>query len=772
MSKYADRFFKVDPWKIIETEFDMEHRLVSESVFSLANEYMGIRGYFEEGSDLPSLRGAYFNGVYEIEESANPSAYKGIVNSTHFMVNAPDWLYTSVFYEDEQLVMGRSNISEYSRVLDLKNGILKRSFIWHLQQGRQIKMVFERFLDMNHVVRAYQRISCIPINFSGEIRIQLGINSNVIHESRREKYWKTERYQFIPDGAILLSSTVHTKQFLCSGFLWWSNQNARSKPLYEEGLAVQEIFLPLVQGEISCLDKHIINLVEKDNSAEIESLWEAALVQLSSIKKEQDYMRAKEDQTTYWASLWDRMDIEIKGDDLNQQGIRFCIFQMQQTYHGYDANNNIGAKGLTGEAYNGHAFWDTETYCLPFYLFNNIQAAKNLLLFRYKTLPQAKERAKMLDGKGACFPIATLNGEEACDLWQHASLQFQPSTGVAYGIYHYHLLSNDDEFLFNYGAELLVEISRFLLSRGAWNADRSGFGFYAVMGPDEFHMMVNHNTYTNYMAKKTFEYTCSTLERMQKMVPEAYSRLVIKLGITDNELNVMKECAEKMILLYDNKTKLFEQHEGYFNLPHINIDDIPVTDFPLYHHWSYDRIYRTDMIKQPDVLMFIFLYNNEFSLDIKKVNYEFYEPRTIHESSLSPSVHSILAAEIGKYEEAYSFFNFATRMDLDNYNRNSGEGLHTTSIAAAWMNIVYGFGGLRSDGPILKLSPSIPRYWHSYSFNITYRKYLIRIHVDTSMVHIVKLEGPKEPLLFELYGNRVALDSSGLHVKLPEMIRS
>jgi len=439
---------------------------------------------------------------------------------------------------------------------------------------------------------------------------------------------------------------------------------------------------------------------------------------------------------------------------------------MQQTYNGYDPTNNIGAKGLTGEAYNGHAFWDTETYCLPFYLFSNLQAARNLLSFRYATLSAAKERAKQLDCKGACYPIATLNGEEACNLWQHASLQFHPSTAVAHGIKHYFQLSADTDFLYGQGVEMLIEISRFLLSRGAWNNDKTGFGFYAVMGLDEFHMMVNHNCYTNFMAKKTFEYTEQTLKEMEKKVPEKAATLIKKTGLLDEERKNFAVCADKMIILYDDKTKLFEQHEGYYTLPRIEISKIPITDFPLYHNWSYDRIYRTSMIKQPDVLMFLFLHNQEFSEDIKRANYEYYEPNTIHESSLSPSIHSIFAAELGKSSDAFRFFGFATRMDLDNYNRNTSEGLHTTSIAAAWMNIVYGFGGLRSDGKELILNPTLPEHWTEYEFGILYRNVHIRIKVSSREVTLFTNDKIEEAIPFIIYGKLYTFDSSNLTIPL------
>jgi maltose phosphorylase len=471
--------------------------------------------------------------------------------------------------------------------------------------------------------------------------------------------------------------------------------------------------------------------------------------------------RAAKAQTAYWDAYWAVSDIVIEpasGNEktvaLEQQGIRYCSFQLAQTYNGGSMRHNIGAKGLTGEAYNGHAFWDTESCCLPFYLFTNPNAAKDLLLFRYNTLPMAKERAKMLDCRGACYPIATLNGDEACPLWQHASLQLQPSTAVAYGIWHYLKITEDREFLYQYGAEMLVEIARFLESRVALGSRTKQYGFYGVMGPDEFHLMVNNNAYTNYMGKRTFRYAAETLETLKQQAPAQYAALCEKTGVTDADAQRWTEIADRMYLPI-GEDGLIEQHDGFFDLPHTDIDAIPVTDFPLYEHWSYDRIYRTDMIKQPDVLMMLYLYNSSFSEAVKRRNYEYYQPRTIHESSLSPAIHSILAAELGQMEEAMDLFGFATRLDLDDYNRNTREGLHITSIAMAWANIVYGFAGLRSDGDLLRFAPRLPDRWSALRFSLTYRGRVIEVRMTREKTVFRLSSG--EPLLVRIYGDEVTL---------------
>lgn len=757
MAKIADEYLKIDPWKIIEDDWNYKRNMVSESLFSLGNEYMGVRGYFEEGTEAPSLKGSYFNGVYEVEKTEGTS-YKGIVQKTHFMVNAVDYLFTRITIDDETLMLGSndlsSKVSNYYRELNMQCGTVVRRFVWHTKSGKDLEMEFTRFLDMENPENAFQKISITPLNCSGQMLIRLGSDFSILHEGRKKCYWKEITKTSIPNGEAILSETLTTAQKIFSGFTWKSNSCVSYTKAESELFAGVDCAIKLEKGKTSFIEKHIINIVDKKNTYTANELWKLGLEKLGC-KDSLSFSSAQENQKKYWSNVWNTGDILIEGDEKNQQGIRFCIFQMHQTYHGLDESNNIGAKGLTGEAYNGHAFWDTETYCLPFYLYTNLKAAKNLLEFRYETLTQAKERAKMLDCKGACYPVATLNGEEACNLWQHASLQFQPSTGVAYGIAHYVAVSGDKQFLYSHGLEMLLEISRFLISRGAWNQDRTGFGFYAVMGPDEFHMMVNNNVYTNFMAKKTFEYTLEVLKDAKYESPNDYKEITKKLNFSKEEEKEILLCAKKMIILQKKDSGLYEQHEGFFGLPHIDVNSIPISDFPLYGHWSYDRIYRTDMIKQPDVLMFLFLYRTEFAEDVLEKNYDFYEPKTIHESSLSPSVHSVLATELGKNDEAFRFFRFATRLDLDNYNRNTAEGLHTTSIAAAWVNIVFGFGGMVSSpstNGTLSFAPVLPTAWKGYEFRVVYKNTPIRLCVKQDGIRISKITKTDTAIKVSVYG--------------------
>jgi len=760
MAKVPDRYLTVDEWNLIEDGFHADKSRVSESLFALANEHQGLRGFFDEGYSGSSLIGSYLNTIYEERYLKEPMQYKGIENRISFMVNTANWLYTRFELDGETLDLNTSAYSDFRRVLDFRSGELRREFIWQTASGKQIKVTFSRFLSMAVKEIGYQRISLTPLNFSGPITITLGLDFSPLHEMYGENYWTCPRREHTPQATAILGVSRNIQHKLFAGFAA-SGVSEPLEHLVDDQFIGQLFALSLSEGMESVVDKRTVIYTRREPQQPADQCWSEGMALMQQTASSLTYEAALADNQRYWSKFWDQADIVIEGDPLTQQGIRFCIFQLQQTYRGVVDGANIGAKGLTGEVYNGNAFWDTEAYCLPYFLFSSPDAAKSLLQFRYKTLPQALIRAQSLDCEGACFPIATIDGTESCTLWQHASQQFQPTTAVAYAIDHYTKISQNTDFLYGDGAEMLIHISRFLASRGQWSQRTGKFGYYAVMGPDEFQMMVNNNCYTNYMAQRTFRFAAQVLNAMPA---DQRERLFDRVSCTPAEVTQWQHLAESMYIPYDAETGVYEQHDGFFDLPHIDVDAIPVEEFPLYHNWSYDRIYRNDMIKQPDVLMFMLLYNQSFSLAEKQANYDYYEPRCIHESSLSPSVHSILAAELGRAQEAAEFFEFATRIDLDNYNRNTDEGIHITSLAAAWMNIVYGFGGMRSDGEMLLFNPTIPAHWQSYSFQIVYRGSCLRVSVTQEEARFQVIEGGAVTVL--IGGDPREVTAQGLTIQL------
>jgi len=763
MAKVADRYLEVDPWSVVENGFSVERSRVSESIFSLSNEYMGVRGYFDEGYSGERLVGSYLNGVYTEAPIPQPNIYKGVANKTRFMVNTLDWLYTRISIDREQLDFAKCNIKDFMRKLDLKNGTVSREFVWTTSSGKSLKLTFIRFLSMVDSNLGCQRIVLEPVDFSGRVDVQSGLDFTPIHVSEKKNFWECPKKGRENGITAIIGKAEKSGHQVFSGFKLCSDSIADTRLVEEEKYIGLEFSIEVKQGTKASFDKMVVNYADKNSNTDTAKVWESGM-NLAGKLTAMSFEDALSKHTAYWTDVWNNLDITIEGDPENQQGIRFCIFQLHQTYHGFDASNNVGAKGLTGEAYSGHTFWDTETYCLPFYIFNNPAAARKLLEYRYKTLPQALDWAKEQDCKGACYPMSTIDGTESCGVWWHGNLEIHVSGAISYGIWHYVKLTGDTEFLYSQGVEMLLQVSRFFASRGNWSPDGK-FGFYGVMGPDEFHTFVNNNCYTNVLAKKMFEYTLEVVEEMKKTAPGKFEDVSGRISLDSKELDGWKSMAQSMIIPCDEKTGIYEQHDGYFMLPHLDIHSIPVEEFPLYHHWTLPRIYRYDMIKQPDVLLFMFFFSQDYSMVGKLKNYEYYEPRCIHESSLSPSVHSILAAELGKHDEAYNFFGFATRLDLDNYNRNTGEGLHTTSIAAAWMNIVYGFGGMRTDGGKLIFSPSIPEKWKSFSFRILYNNAVLSVTVDKDNAVFRTISGPSIEAV--IFGRGYSIDSNGINIPLP-----
>lgn len=777
LSKQPERYYQGDPWTIVEEGFHPERQRLSESIFSLGNEYMGVRGYFEEGYSGDHLLGSYFNHLYDYLPIQHDQFFKGMITRGGAMITAVDWLYTRIRIDGELLDLAVSRVSGFRRILDMKTLVYTREFVWHLSSGRQVHVAFTRFLNLDITKMGCQRIVLKPLNFSGQAEIVLGLDFNSRYEiasgwtqtqttgsadSRKgENFWKEVQKDSDAFGCRILAQTKGTGFPLFSGFRMRTGRPVCPRVESREKFIGLEFSLPLEENQPAWIEKIVLNHWEKNSGT--EAVWKQGYA-LTAKYADVTFEEARRRHTAFLERVWERFGIDIEGDDETLQGVRFSILSCYQTYHGENPRLNPLCKGMTGEVYFGWAFWDTEIYCHRFHLFANPEAAKNLLMYRYHTLPEALRRARDLDCRGARYPFATVSGYEDSGTWQHVDLEHHISGAVGYAIWQYAHVTGDKEFLYREGIEMLLQISRFFASAGDWSPLNGDFGLYGVMGPDEFHMMVNHNFYTNYLAKKIFLYTLQVLEEMRREAPDRYEQVVQKVGLEAGEPEDWKKMAEKMRIHQDPKTGVFEQHAGYFDLPHVEVDKIPMSEIPIYKNWAYIRIFRKNMIKQPDVLNHMFFFSEDFSWEEKKANYEFYEARTIHESSLSPSLHSILALELGKAEEGYAFFTYAARLDLDNYNRNTEQGLHATSAAGVWANLVCGYGGMRSDGAVLSFRPQIAPLWKRYRFQVHYRGRLIEAEVNKTHAGFRLKEG--EPVEIKIYDRVYRIDSAGVRVPL------
>jgi maltose phosphorylase len=435
-----------------------------------------------------------------------------------------------------------------------------------------------------------------------------------------------------------------------------------------------------------------------------------------------------------WANTWQGADIEIKGDVAAQQAIRFNIFQLYQTYTGQDARLNIGPKGFTGEKYGGSTYWDTEAYCLPFYLSSaDQQVARNLLVYRHNHLERAIENAGKLgfSGGAALYPMVTMNGEECHNEWEITFEEIHRNGAIAYAIYDYVKYTGDEQYLAEYGAEVLIAIARFWAQRVHWSEWRQKFVMHGVTGPNEYENNVNNNWYTNFIARWCLQYTLSSLARVEQIDPEAYRTLLDKTGFDRQaEPQQWMGIIDKMYLPEHEQLGIFLQQDGFLDKQLLNVDQLDPKDRPLNQNWSWDRILRSCFIKQADVLQGLYFFEEQFDLDTIRRNFDFYEPKTVHESSLSPCVHAILAARLGKEEKAYEMYLRTARLDLNDYNNDTEDGLHITSMAGTWMSVVKGFAGMKVVDGQLSFAPFIPSKWEGFSFVTRFRGHILRVEMD------------------------------------------
>lgn len=481
------------------------------------------------------------------------------------------------------------------------------------------------------------------------------------------------------------------------------------------------------------------------------------------------YEYIKEQHVKKVSGMWEQLDVRIVGDDAAQQGVRFCIFQLAGTYMGLDPYLNVAPKGHTGENYDGRTFWDSESYCFPFYLLTNPNAARGLIEYRYNGLDAARARAKELSYDGAMYPMTTIDGTEDCSVWEFSLLEIHINSTIAYVVYLYANTTGDDDFLYSMGAEMLAEIARFWVSRSKFIPSKNGYGIYRVIGPDEWQQFVNNNFYTNFMAKWVLEYSAEVIEKTKLQAPEKYAQLKAKIDLKEDEVEKWLEVADKMILNYDSKLDVFVQDDMFLSLEPICREQLSMKhDIPVERNWSVEKYLRIQMAKQPDVLLAMFLLGDKFTHQEKVNNYRFYEQRTAHGSSLSPCIHSILACDVERYEQAYDYYQWAARLDLDDRNNNTHEGLHISSMAGSWLNIICGFGGMKYSGSCLEFAPVLPGAWESYSFRFVYRQSILEVAVDQKQVKCKTVSGPAVKI--KIYGNDIEVDNAGVSFEQQDKI--
>lgn len=760
------QYLEVNEWSIVENGFHREHNKISESVFSLGNGRFGQRANFEEDFTGETMLGNYIAGVYYPDKTRVGWWKNGYPEYFAKVLNATNWVGIKVEVDGENFDLEHCEVSDFRRELNMREGYLSRSFKAKLKTGKEISVSAVRFCSIVNDDLGAIRYSVTPLNFSGNIKFTPYLDGDIKNQDANydEKFWEEINKEASAGETFITLKTKKTGFEVCTGMHFHLTQNGNVitgevKPVTREKFVANEVTVAVKQGEETVLYKYAANVSSLNHSsADLLSACKKAL----EIAVDKGFDLLLKEQADAWVAKWEESDIVIEGDAAAQQGIRFNIFQLNQTYTGEDERLNIGPKGFTGEKYGGSTYWDTEAYCVPFYLATADQrVARNLLLYRYKQLDRAIENAGKLGFKdgAALYPMVTMNGEECHNEWEITFEEIHRNGAIAYAIYDYIRYTDDENYLTEAGAEVLTGIARFWSQRVNWSEARQKYVMLGVTGPNEYENNVNNNWYTNYIASWCMEYASYALKYVKEHAPETYKALIAKINYTDKEAEKWEHIIDNMYYPEDKELGVFLQQDGYLDKEQILVKDLPASDRPLNQKWSWDRILRSCFIKQADVLQGLFFFEDRFDTDTLRRNFDFYEPRTVHESSLSPCVHAILAAKLGDEKRAYEFYLRTSRLDLDDYNNDTEDGCHTTSMAGTWMAVVQGFGGMRVKNGQMHFAPFIPGKWASFSFKVGFRGALLKIKAHKEGVTIQNQSG-KEVSLF-VYGHeyKVAANS-------------
>ena len=743
-----------DPWRIVEADFDPARVEAAESLFALGNGVMGGRANFEERYSGPSLQGNYIGGVYYPDKTRVGWWKNGYPEYFAKVLNAAFWIGVDVGIDGEPLDLATvAEVKSFYRETDMRRSVLTRRMTVTMRNGAEISVEAVRFLSLTRRELGVVRYAVTPLNRAAAITFSPHIDADVRNADANydEKFWEP----VLTDGDVTQSRTRK------SGFeAAWAQavelEGAEFRCETQPEKVRHTAAVRCDAGRTATLYKYA-GICSSLNHAPADLAAAARAVVADGLRTGFDALLKEQEEA--WAARWHRCDIVIGGDPAAQQGIRFCIFMLLQTYTGVDTRLNIGPKGFTGEKYGGVTYWDTEAYCLPFYMATAGQAvARELLVYRYNQLDKAIENAAKLgfrDG-AALYPMVTINGEECHNEWEITFEEIHRNGAIAYAIHNYIRYTGDEGYLADCGLEVLVGIARFWAQRITWSEARRKYVLLGVTGPNEYENNVNNNWYTSYIACWSMRYAARAARWVRENRPADYARICAKRAFDEAaETAVWHRIADDMYLGEDRELGIFLQQDGYLDKEQTLVADLDPAERPINQKWSWDRILRSCFIKQADVLQGLYFFGEEFDLDTLRRNFYFYEPRTVHESSLSPCVHAVLAARLGDLEKAVEMYLRTARLDLDDYNREVAEGCHVTSMAGSWLSVVEGFGGMCVRDGVLSFDPRLPETWESLSFKVNFRGRVLTVKVTRTAVEVSN-EG--DPVEIALCGRRVLVE--------------
>ena len=722
-------------WHVDKSGFDLPRANTSETLFTVGNGRLGTRGTLEEGH-RGELSGTYLSGVYDSHDAP-------VID----LVNAPDWLSFAVFVDGVRLDVQSCKVVEHERTLDMSQGVLWRRTVFEDGSGRQTQLESLRAASMQDLHLCLMRVEITPLNHQSPIAVESGIDGRRRNLDRLPVYAvgsmfdpevKWEKWAFskhlrevakgVDDDVIYLEMrTIDSEITIGYAAAIESSQPPDAvsvRQAYEQ--IVQRAELTVPQGQTLAVDKFVTIFTSREVD-DVRGQCQESLAQ----HRGQGFDECLAESRAAWASLWADCDCRITGDDAATHAMRFNIYQLLIAANSEDPTVNIGAKSMTGEGYRGHVFWDTEALMLPFYIYTQPATARTLLGYRYHTLPGARELAKESGLRGARYPWESADtGREECPMWTNDGAhrfwtrdeEIHVSADVAYGILTYVDATGDVDFLLRFGAEILFETSRFWTDRVELDSATGRYSLKQVMGPDEFHSHVDDNAFTNRLAQWSLIESARVYEELKANHPEALAQITEKIGLQAAEVDQWRTVGGGIAYEIDPEHPVIEQFKGYFDRLDVPITTWDANDMPLYpegyHHFNCED---TMLLKQPDVIMLMHMMPDDFDLETKKANFEFYEARTLHKSSLSPAIHAIMGIEVGDSTHAVGYFRRSAFVDLADNQGNTQEGVHIASAGGTWQILVCGFGGFRMKHHQLTFNPWLPAEWQQIHFRLQWR---------------------------------------------------
>ena len=771
--------FPVDPWRLVECDPDLGDLGVTETLFTVANGYIGMRGNPEEGRDAHE-HGTFINGFHETWPIRHAETAFGFARTGQTIVNVPDAKLMKLYVDDEPLVIGTADLEHYERSLDFRDGVLRRSLVWRTPSGKRVRVVSTRMVSMTqrHLAVLTLEVTMLsgdaPVIVSSQL-LNRQDGKDEYHEPAQSKVAAVDPRKAGAFEGRVLEPRLHLahEDRMMLGYRA-ANSGMTLAVAADHTLDTDDPYEVILRDDPD-LTKMVFRVdarqgrpvrVEKavayhtSRSLPVRELADRCDRTLDRAARFDldHYLR---EQREWYDRFWAASDVEVGSDEPGhdgiQQAIRYNLFTLAQAAGRADGQG-VPAKGVTGSGYEGHYFWDSEVYIAPFLTYTRPELARNLMHFRSRMLPAARDRARELSQRGALFPWRTINGEEASAYYAAGTAQVHIDADVVHALVQYVNATGDVGFLLRDGLQILVETARLYADLGFWrnNGERS-FHIHGVTGPDEYTTVVNNNLFTNVMARYNLEQAVTWVEWARRDHPVEFARLAAKLQLEDAEVAEWGDCAAGMHIPFDEGLGIHPQDDFFLDREVWDLSRTPDELRPLLLHYHPLVIYRFQVLKQADVVLALFLQGDRFTAEEKRKDFEYYDPITTGDSTLSAVVQSVIAAEVGYHEVSYGYFLQALFVDLANLHRNTVDGLHVASTGGVWSALVNGFGGLRDHDGRLRLAPRLPDHWTSLTFRITWRGTRVRFELTATSLSMVVEEGGT-PVPVEVRGRRYTVE--------------